>query len=355
MRGGDEIIKQQVEYKDPGRAGENVIWNFSKLNAVNPEYKLSYYPAPLIKDSIYIMGKDTILKKEVQPEDLIIGVEHRTMYYYRIKNDTLYNLGHENPVTLMHHKRPLVINTYPFDYKQQLSKSYSSEGLYSSQEPMKTKGNVQVASDAYGMMILPSGDTLNHVLRIKAIQTIEEVDSIKAVDDNPLNMTVESYRWYVKGYRYPVFEAIRSFDTDTTKTEGFNVAFFYPPQEHYYLWDDAENMAIIDSLWNEKQKPNITDPTNPNNGMNQADSFNYNFYPNPVKDNLYVEYLLEKDTEVSVGIFNMGGRLVDRLPIKHQKKGFYSETISMTDYPVGNYILQIEVNKQIINQKISKK
>ena len=45
-RGGDEIIKQRVEYKDPGRDGENVIWDFGQLLSVDPEYKLSYYNFP---------------------------------------------------------------------------------------------------------------------------------------------------------------------------------------------------------------------------------------------------------------------------------------------------------------------
>ena len=42
VRNGDEIIKQQMQYKDPGRSGENVIWDFSMLKAVNPKYKLTF-------------------------------------------------------------------------------------------------------------------------------------------------------------------------------------------------------------------------------------------------------------------------------------------------------------------------
>ena len=35
FRAGDEIIKQQVVYKDPGRTGENVLWDFSRLTSVD--------------------------------------------------------------------------------------------------------------------------------------------------------------------------------------------------------------------------------------------------------------------------------------------------------------------------------
>jgi hypothetical protein len=43
IRSGDETVKEQVEFKDPGRSGENVIWNFSELKAINSEYKLSSF------------------------------------------------------------------------------------------------------------------------------------------------------------------------------------------------------------------------------------------------------------------------------------------------------------------------
>jgi len=228
IRPGDEIIKQQVEYKDPGRSGENVIWNFSKLKPVNEEYALTYSAPLLLRDSIYIMGKDTIPKEEINEGDLIIGKEHYTRYFYRIKNDTLLCLGHQNSLNRIYHNQPYIVIPYPFDYTQKTSKDYSTEGLYSSKERISTQGNIQVQCDAYGMMVLPSGDTLHHVLRTKALQVIKEADSLRMTLDNPLNMEVETYRWYVKGYRYPVFETVRSFEiSDTTRNETFNTAFFY--------------------------------------------------------------------------------------------------------------------------------
>jgi hypothetical protein len=42
FRSEDVIIKQQVKYKHPGRAGANVLWDFSKQETVNEKYKLSF-------------------------------------------------------------------------------------------------------------------------------------------------------------------------------------------------------------------------------------------------------------------------------------------------------------------------
>lgn len=93
-RPGDELIKQQVEYKDPGRDGANVIWDFGKLESINDEYSLVYSEPYLIDKSQYIMGRDTIPSKEIKQGELLIGTEHNTMYYYRIKDNALWILGH---------------------------------------------------------------------------------------------------------------------------------------------------------------------------------------------------------------------------------------------------------------------
>ncbi|WP_321439179.1 hypothetical protein [uncultured Bacteroides sp.] len=45
FRGEDVIVKQQVKFKNPGRAVVDVLWDFSKQNAVNEKYKLSYIQA----------------------------------------------------------------------------------------------------------------------------------------------------------------------------------------------------------------------------------------------------------------------------------------------------------------------
>ncbi|MBF0576275.1 hypothetical protein IR022_09865, partial [Dysgonomonas sp. GY617] len=80
LRSGDEIIKQQVDYKDPGRSGENVIWDFGKLKSVNDEYSLVYSSPVLQEKSFYVMGYDTIQVKNTAQNSLIIGTEHNTMY-----------------------------------------------------------------------------------------------------------------------------------------------------------------------------------------------------------------------------------------------------------------------------------
>lgn len=70
-RASDQLIKQQVEFKDPGSSGKNLIWDFRMLQPVNEEYPLKYF----IPDSTRM--------------DTVCGMEHHTRYYYCQKCDSV--------------------------------------------------------------------------------------------------------------------------------------------------------------------------------------------------------------------------------------------------------------------------
>lgn len=352
-RAGDELIKQQVEYKDPGREGQNVIWDFGKLKSINDEYSLVYTSPYLIDKSKYILGWDTIPSKEVKDGELIIGTEHNTMYYYRIKDNGMYVLGHENPTTILKYTQPMLFMTYPTNYKQAKTEEYTSKGLYSSRIPFNTNGNIQIHADAFGKIVLPSGDTLNHVLRIKTIQTIQE--TIKKISGEQIEVStiLESYKWYAKGYRYPIFETVKSYKAeDKENTNGFETAFFFPPQDHLYLDDDPDNLAVLDSLWNMNQKAEEIDTNNP---IKQT-PLTYNFYPNPVETILNIEYFIEQPTPVTITLYSLDGRLVKTTNRKSQLQGLYHEQIDCTTLSQGTYILKIQTNTNTLtSDKIVKK
>ena len=354
LRSGDELIKQQVDYKDPGRSGDNVIWDFGKLKSVNDEYSLVYSSPVLQESSYYVMGYDTIQYKDTDQNSLIIGTEHNTMYYYQLKGNQLLLLGHENPTNLLHYTQPVVTATYPTNYKQSQTNSYQSEGIYSGKIPFDTKGTITTLADAYGAIILPSGDTLSHVLRIKTVQSISEI--IRSIDpamNDSLEMVVESYKWYSKGYRYPIFETIRAINTtDTLNTQEYQTAFFFPPQEHLYLDNDKENLAVLDSLWNLDHNKEIDNPiTNPETEI----KLSYNFYPNPVESQLTLEYYLETSTTVNVTIYSMEGKLIMNLPISKQDKGLHTQYIDCSSLNKGTYILRIDALNKVTSDKFIKR
>jgi hypothetical protein len=340
-RPGDEIVKQQVEYKDPGRSGENVLWDFGRLKTINDEYTLAYSEPEPAEDSG--SESDTIASQNLIEGSLLIGTEHNTMYYYYLTDNRLWTLGHENPTTLLQYTRPLIAGVYPMYYQDSCRYDYQSEGLYSSSIPFATDGEAQIRADACGMMILPSGDTLRNVLRTHAIQTIRQV--FRSVDSETVEQRslVETFKWYSKGYRYPVFETVRTaIVTDATETVNFETAFFFPPQDHYYLDDDLENSAL-----QEEETGAVPDPW---------EGLTYNYFPNPVQYTpLEVEICLPVPADIRVQLRSTMGLLkID------EHKGIFPvgicrfrvETYALTP---GNYILDIWLNEKLIGGIILKR
>ena len=274
------------------------------------------------------------------------------MYYLQVQNNSLSVLGHENATTSLKYTPSLLSMTYPTNYNELHQKQYQSKGLYSCRIPFESQGEIKQIADAYGIMILPSGDTLKNVMRVKTVQTIEE--TIFDVNNNVntiLNMNVENYKWFSKGYRYPIFETIKTIPQDSSANE-FSTAFFFPPQEHLYLDTDPDNLAVLDSLWNiDHNIPDVTDPTEEQPNANLS----YNFYPNPVESILTVEYYLEKPSSVTISLYNLDGRLIKTVVKPISSSGIYTEQIDYSSLAKGTYIISIGTGYKVYSDKVVKK
>ena len=345
-RAGEEIVKQQVEYKNPGRSGENVLWDFGQLDPVNDEYMLSYSEPELIRDSIYILGLDTILLKNLSGGSLLIGAEHNTMYYYYMDKNRLWVLGHENPTTLLQYTQPLIAGIFPMHYQDSCRYGYQSKGLYSSSIPFTSEGEAQMLADAYGMIILPSGDTLRNVLRTRTVQTIHQVFQTGDSATVGQNSSVETCKWYSKAYRYPIFETVRSVVMiDSTETVNFETAFFFPPQEHYYLEDDEDNLALLNTV----ETDDIDLDTNPWAGLT------YNFYPNPAEINLEIEIYMPKQGQVRMQLTDRLGRPVWGKDYGKWNEGIHLAQVFMSPFVKGEYVLNMWFDEYMVGEKIMKK
>ncbi|MDR2146611.1 MAG: T9SS C-terminal target domain-containing protein [Tannerella sp.] len=315
---GDEIVIQQVEYKDPGRSGENVIWDFSRLQSVNDEYTVTYSAPALTGDSVYIMGADTLRKGTVNPGDLIIGTEHYTNYYYRLTGNRLQLLGHENATTLLRYEKPLPVADCNAKFGETATENYTATSVYSGEFKQKTSGEVSITEDARGMMIIPSGDTLRNVLRIKTVQTVAKLSGEGELAEEK-DATVETYRWYVPGSRYPVFVTIR-------RDSIFETAFFYPQQDNYY----------VDNLANQQK----TEETS-----GEWAGLQYNFYPNPlISPTLNIELYLPRTAQVRIQLLTQSG-----VVLLDENKGELAQGLNLLPVQLpalntGYYVITVILN-----------
>jgi len=358
-RPGDVLIKQQVEFVDPGKAGVNQVWNFSKLKTINDEYTLAYSLPPLEGDSVYILGDARYKKKEMSESELIVGTEHNTMYYYYLSGDSLLQTGHENPSVKLEYTTPMVLMHFPLNYGRRVVSQYTSKGLYSGTIDIQTEGTMTTTADAFGKVILPSGDTLSPVLRVKTQQVILDIPDkysykIDSIDNK--GKLLETCRWYSKGYRYPVFETVRNINI-ADSTTIFSTAFYYPPQDHLYLDTDPENQALLDELWKDAENRNNDTSTDNQQGktVTLEDIMTCKIYPNPVESILNLEYDLKEDAKVSFELYSIDGIPVKKISLKAKNKGIYNESIDCSKLQTKNYVLRIIANDLFVNEIIIKK
>lgn len=346
FRPGDEIVKQQVEYKDPGRLGENVLWDFSRLAAVNDEYTLYY----------------------AEQREYLVGMEHQTGYRYDLSHDSLLCYGFENRTTVMRNNQPELLLHFPVSYRKKTTSHFHGHGLYSRHMDMDAMGIIETEADAFGMMVLPDKDTLRNVIRIKTVKQFAETmqpvpleytgldacsrliphDSIDyRLKTDSLLMRIETYRWYSKGYRYPVFETVRSWVqyADSTMSDLFETAFFFPPQEHYYLGDDPENLALLEE---DEENP---EPQNPDPWA----GLTYNFHPNPVINDLNIEIYMPKTGHIKMQLTNRPGLVVWTKDFGTRAEGIHETSVFMGGFPSGEYVLNMWFDDYMVGEIIIKK
>jgi hypothetical protein len=354
-RPGDVLVKQQVGFVDPGPAGNNVLWDFSRLELIDGAYTLNYSLPPMDGDSVYIIGENRYPVKIFSADELVVGTEHNTMYFFRQDNNALTQLGHENPTIRLSYTKPLVLLPFPLDYGQGISSAYSTRALYSATIDMQSTGSVSTVADARGQMILPTGDTLGHVLRVKTEQLIIHIPGDRAKEDSlqPENKgdLMETCRWYAKGYRYPVFETIRTIHMEDS-TEVFSTAFYFPPQEHHYLDTDADNLALLEELWDLER---IEKEQREKGTAVIGDWISCRVYPNPVEERMTLEYELKEKGEVGFELYTLEGFPVKKTARKIQPAGSYRENIDCSNLAPRNYVLRISVNHLSVNKIITKK
>lgn len=202
FREGDVILKQEVQYKSPGRSGKNVVWDFSELTPLENEYRESYDRM----DSLFTCS----------------GMN--ATYQYRFSGDSLLCVGYFNQLLQVRHLLPELIMHYPLTYSDSICSFYYGEGKYSHTLNLAVYGETVRKADAEGILFLPDGEVLSDVLRVhESVRTGQRIASSPAIlsfgetssyskdsliyhlTHDSITWRVDTYRWYAPGYRYPGF------------------------------------------------------------------------------------------------------------------------------------------------------
>lgn len=188
MRPGDRVEIEKLNISSPGKSGKNIVWDFSNASTISNSDYISFSLA----------GENEICKR-------ING----TRIYYKQFNDTLWWTGFENRIVKMRDSIPAIKYKYPVCFGDSCSGNYLFTGHHSINYNSVTKGEVSTLVDGKGRLILPTGDTINNVLRTKFISSTSGYSiGIKQIDSIPIDsinkVVYAQYEWYAPGYRYPV-------------------------------------------------------------------------------------------------------------------------------------------------------
>ena len=94
-RAGDELIKEQVVYFEPGEAGENQIWDFRDIRLIDDAYIVHYF---------------------TRDDWKIIGAENGRLTFLSAQGDSLLTGGYETPVDLVKYRRHGLLLHFPVTY-----------------------------------------------------------------------------------------------------------------------------------------------------------------------------------------------------------------------------------------------
>lgn len=190
---GDSLVKNEVAYVYPSMSGSDVLWDFRSIEWMEDSLMNIYCQADSAAD--------------------FLSIGPMFVDRYVIRQDTLYLVGTESPLSTMNYIDPVPVMVALFAYGDTLMQMFQGEGTYCQMHRVKTKGTIQIVADGEGSLVLPEGDALRNVLRIHTLKTssigMQLLSDTTELDPRSLRQEItDQYQWYVKGIRYPVLETI---------------------------------------------------------------------------------------------------------------------------------------------------
>ncbi len=324
-RSGDGYVVRQMEYFAPGDEGKNVLWDFSELKSLDRKSRREYF-----------LSQDSVL----------IGVDEESARKYELAGDSLRCLGYDTRLKHMEYSEPMTMMTYPFCYGYSISNTYHGKGDYCKRLILKNGGTLIVEADAEGSVIYQEGDTLRNVLRVhttrlNSVSLHAQTDTLMEDTSRMKQEIEEHYAWYVRGYRYPMYETSSiCFYDNMTPVSCLQKAYRYLPEEL------ANNEDFKDSVNSEiLMEDSIA-------GIASEDIIHYT-----VKNDgctLTMNYSLDADASINALISNSRGMLYGRQSTRQPAGTDYQMDFDIVSLPKGEYVLYVNVNGKVYNEKFSK-
>ena len=351
FRPGDIITKQELQYKTPGPTGKDVIWDFKELIHLESEYTECFVGK--IDSSLTCLGGDN-------------------GYKYKFSGDSLFCIGYQTPTLHIDYLLPELRQIYPTVYKDSIHTFYYGEGVYRQMLPITVYGEITHVADAEGTLLLPDGDSLKNVLRIRSTAHIGQqmsaftsiyangdtsrysIDSLLyRLQNNKVTWEVTTYKWYAPGYRYPLFETVQNKIIDSSGSRShFNRSYYSPSVNQNYLSEDVSNQEIRTNLILQEERLRSKHASDKRKGIgNENQTYNYSIGANQM---LHVNYLLVETSTVEFYLYSPNGAILWHKHLADLSSGTYTADHDLSPLIPGTYLLTILINGEPHTEKIQK-
>lgn len=349
FRDGDTLVKEEMEFKSPGRRGKNVVWDFSQLEFKGSECRYEYAAQ---NDSLFEMLTSTAVLS------------------YRYKQDTLQKTGYELPNLKMQYTIPQPVLRFPFCYGDSTASCFAGEGVYSHLLRMRTYGHTSIVADATGLLVLPDETCYRNAIRIhehsvygeRMYSLSEKVADIKGDEDvrrcmeqDSVKWIVDTYQWYARGYRYPVFETVETLICcKGDSLRHFSNAYYTTKEILESLDADETNERIRDIDLGNYASQNIGQDNAKGSLSGRADKngFFYNYFLTNGGQNVRVEFCQTASFPVEIILSDIRGIVYHHVR-RDSSNGIDAVDFNISCLPASIYVLSIHVGDGHYTEKIS--
>ena len=318
-RCGDALTKQQIEYFSDREEGSEVIWDFSDFRRTGETWTQEFF---------------------YDSDSVLTGTDPEMMYRYELDEDSLKLVSCESPLKYVRYDQPQILMTYPFSYDTSISNQFYGTGEYCKRLKIRHRGTLLVEADAKGEIIESEEDTLRNVLRIHSLRisslSMHALSDTLFADSSYQKQEIEEkYQWYVRGYRYPVYETVSTtYYDDMTQVSCIQNAYHYLSEDRIALEDSVnEEILLEDSIAAAVARDII--------------HYSVDYFGNT----LTLNYDLDEDASINTLICNKMGMLFQR---KNEKKAAgtdYQMQFDCSGLRPDDYILYINVNGKVYSEK----
>lgn len=345
-RSGDNVVRRAISLASPGQCSDFAIWDLRDKDVGTRKH--------VVRHGRQKVNGDTLCVYDTGSE-----------YGLKLGKDGIFVTSCENKDLRLTFDLPAKALAFPMEHGDSLGGYFHGTGVYCDRRRIRSLGSWKLRADAKGLIILPSGDTLRAV-RVHLRKRVSNlyypldgvhsklaafnVDSILHYQKTDTAVIVsDEYRWYARGYRYPVLE-YRSAHMESSPGEKTRVAYFCPPESQERLPLDDENAKIRDD---DKKTGE-----GGNGGYRKGDEaddnvFRYCFSQDDGNKRVRISYTADSPVSVKAILSNTMGMVYKT---ETSMKGVSGDmSLGYGDLPHGQYIVHVKAGEKVYSEKFNHK